>query len=211
MGSSTDRYHKKLELKYLVTESEKARETVRTQIKKLSWNQANITQVRKAAANGNGTYFPKDTIGNKQSDPNDNKICNVISEYIRQAFSLQGKPTDFRAWAQLRETVFTPPNDQVMWPGYVFRSRHRLENKPTWLLCISPLCDCYRPKKDKYLFIGGTAVESELPLHASKKCRKHRSALVIIGLLGTLTELLMEKDPLKVPPLKRIKSISRGQ
>lgn len=80
--------------------------------------------------------------------------------YLRKAFSTTDAA--FAAWASLKESAqLAFSGTEILFPGCVLRKIEPTETDPTWLLCITPACDCYWGKAKGYLFVIGTELKAK--------------------------------------------------
>lgn len=61
-------------------------------------------------------------------------------------------------WANLRESILMMKTNKNLQPGTVLKHK---ENDNKYYLCITPACDCYRPRNG-YLFVIGTELTEDV-------------------------------------------------
>lgn len=66
-------------------------------------------------------------------------------------------------WANLKESLLFNlhlETNKVIWPGYIYANK-KSKNPQSYLLCITPACDCYRPGGKKLFFLIGSKSKEE--------------------------------------------------
>lgn len=171
-----------------ITSDEGKRLAVENQLGELTWEDVKLENARAAATGKSPKLFPFDPVvlGN---------LSRIIATYIETAFQRNSLITDYRAWASLKESVLSKIAEEKIWPGHILHRKQHDDEKPDYLLCITPACDCYRPKQGKYLFVGGTALDTDKPKKPSTP-QETQSCVGNLQITWNATDLIIEKNPL---------------